>query len=103
MTLSEAASVSVRFERKLPGRRKAGRCAKPRRGSRGRRCVRFASLGSQSRSAVRGANRLAIGGKLGKRTLPAGEYRLTIVATDAAGNASKPIRRTLRVAPRPPR
>jgi streptogramin lyase len=103
ITLSEPATVTIRFERKLPGRRKAGRCVKPRRAPHGRRCVRFASLGSQRRSAVRGANRLAIGGKLGRRTLPVGAYRLTIVATDAAGNASKPLTRRLQVVARPQR
>jgi len=106
LTLSEAATVSVRFERKLPGRRTArGRCVKPRRAPHGRRCTRFFDLGTQRRAAGAGANRLAIGGKLGRRTIPVGAYRLTIVATDAAGNASAPIRRTLAVAAKrkPPR
>jgi streptogramin lyase len=103
VTLSEAATVKVRFERALPGRHKAGRCVKPRRAPRARRCTRFSSLGSQSRSARAGANSLAIGGKLGRRTLPVGSYRLTIVATDAAGNPSKPITRRLRVVAPPQR
>ncbi len=101
MTSSEAATVTVRFARKLPGHRKAGRCVPPRRARHGRRCVRFKTAGTQRRAAASGANRLAIGGKLGRRTLPIGAYRLTIIATDAAGNASKPITRRLRVVPRP--
>ncbi|HEU4702117.1 MAG TPA: hypothetical protein VFS37_06500 [Conexibacter sp.] len=101
LTLSEAATVRIRFERKLPGRRTArGRCAKPRRARHGRRCTRLKRIGTQTRAAASGANRLAIGGTLGRRTLPAGSYRLTIVATDAAGNASRPIRRTLTVTSR---
>ncbi|HKG39779.1 MAG TPA: hypothetical protein VKB25_12375 [Conexibacter sp.] len=103
VTLSEAATVKVRFERGLPGRRKAGRCVTPRRAPHARRCTRFSSLGSQSRTARAGANSLAVGGKLGRRTLPVGSYRLTIVATDAAGNASKPITRRLRVVTPPQR
>lgn len=104
LTLSEAATVRIRFERKLPGRRSArGRCLKPRRARHGRRCTRFRGVGAQSRAAVAGANALAIGGKLGRRTIPAGAYRLTIVATDAAGNASTPVRRTLKVSPKPRR
>jgi streptogramin lyase len=102
VTLSEAATVSARFERKLPGRRKAGRCVPPRRAPHARRCTRFVTLGTQRRAAVAGANRLAIGGKLGRRALPAGSYRVTILATDAAGNASAPVIRQLRVVP-PPR
>ncbi|HET6448275.1 MAG TPA: hypothetical protein VFG31_04125, partial [Conexibacter sp.] len=105
LTLSEDATIAVRFERKLPGRRTArGRCVAPRRhASHGRRCTRFVVLGSQRRSARAGANALAIGGKLGRRTLPVGHYRLTIVASDVAGNVSKPVRRTLTVAPKPRR
>jgi virginiamycin B lyase len=97
LTLSEAASVRVRWERKLAGRRKAGRCVKPRRAPHGRRCARFKALGTQTRSGVRGANRLAIAGKIERHTIPAGFYRLTLVATDAAGNASKPVTQVLEV------
>jgi streptogramin lyase len=104
LTLSEAATVSIRFERVLPGRRTArGRCVTQRRhASHGRRCRRLKAIGTQARSAAAGANALAIGGKLGRRTLPAGRYRLTIVARDAAGNASAPVRRTLTVTSRRP-
>ena len=105
MTLSEAATVTIRFERKLPGRRAAsGRCVKPRRAAHGRRCTRIKLIGTQTRRALAGANALALGGKLGRRTIPAGSYRLTIVATDAAGNVSAPVRRALKVArPKSPR
>lgn len=101
LSLSEPATVTIRFERVLPGRRTAGgRCVKPSRARHGRRCTRFTPFGTQTRRAIRGANRLAIGGKLGRRTLPAGRCRLTLVARDAAGNASAGIRRTLTVTPR---
>lgn len=98
LTLSEAATVRVRFDRKLPGRRTArGRCVKPRRAKHGRRCARYRRIGTQARPGVGGANSLTIAGKVGRRTIPAGRYRLTIIATDAAGNASAPIRKTLTV------
>jgi len=102
LTLDEAATVRVRFDRRLPGRRSAnGHCVKPRRHARhGKRCTRFTRIGTQTRSAVAGANALKVGGKLGRRTIPVGTYRLTITATDAAGNASAPIRRTLKVVAR---
>jgi streptogramin lyase len=104
LTLSEAATVRVRWERKLAGRRAtSGRCVKPRRARHGRRCARYTAIGTQTRTGIRGANSLALGGKLGRRTLPVGTYRLTIVATDAAGNASTPITRRLQVVARPHR
>lgn len=101
VTLSEAATLSVRFERKLPGRRKAGRCVKPRRAPQGRHCARFADRGVQGRAARAGANELSVGGRIGRRVLPAGAYRVTIVAHDAAGKRSAAVRRSLTIiAPR---
>jgi virginiamycin B lyase len=97
LTLSEAATVRVRWERKLPGRRKADRCAAPRRAPHGRRCARFKAVGTQTRRAASGANRLSIAGRIGRRRIPAGFYRLTVVATDAAGNRSKPVTQLLAV------
>jgi len=99
LRLSEAATVRIRFERRLPGRRTAGRCVAPARARHGKRCIRFVKAGIQRRSAAQGANRLKLGGRVGKRVLPAGRYRVTLVATDAAGNASKPLMRRLRVLP----
>ena len=58
------------------------------------------TVGTQTRRGVSGANRLSIAGKIGRRTIPADFYRLTIVATDAAGNASKPVTQVLEVTPR---
>lgn len=101
VTLSEAATLTLRFERKLPGRRKAGRCVKPRRAPKAKRCARYVKRGVQLRSVQQGANRERVGGRIGRRVLPVGRYRVTIVAKDAAGNVSKPAKRTLRiVAPR---
>lgn len=101
LNLSEPASVAIRFERRLPGRRKAGRCLAPQRAPHGRRCARFKAIGTQTRSGVRGANRLSIGGKIGRRTIPVGSYRITLVARDAAGNVSKPVAVTTNVNARP--
>lgn len=68
-TLSEKASVTITIQRK-----------------RGRR---YATAGSFKKSAAKGANRKAFGGKLAKRKLKPGRYRVRARATDAAGNRSK--------------
>lgn len=102
LDLTEPATVTIRFDRRLPGRKSAsGRCVKPRRASHGRRCKRIKLFGVQMRRGVRGANRLAIGGKIGRRTIPVGSYRITLLARDAAGNVSKPVTVTTNVNARP--
>jgi hypothetical protein len=67
--LDEPATVSLRIKRVGRGKKISG------------------TLGS---SAGAGRNALAFTGKLGKRTLPRGSYRVTLVAVDAAGNRSAP-------------
>lgn len=101
LRVSEAATLTIRFDRVAPGRRKAGRCVAPRRAPKGERCARTVKRGVQRRAVREGVNRPRIGGRVGKRALAAGRYRVTLVARDEAGNASKPVKRTLRVlAPR---
>ena len=93
-TLSEAASLTLRFERVRPGRRRGGRCVPPHRAPRGARCRRFVSAGTLSRSGSAGPNVIVFRGRVDLRRLPAGAYRLTLLARDAAGNASAPRRLT---------
>lgn len=45
----------------------------------------------------RGPNRVKFSGRVGKRRLKPGSYRFSLVATDAAGNRSKPARAGFRV------
>jgi virginiamycin B lyase len=96
-TLSEAASILVRVERAQSGRRKAGRCVAPRRARRGSRCKRYVAVGTFTRTAVAGRNAIVFRGRVGGRRLKPGAYRLTLVATDAAGNASTPRRLLFRI------
>jgi hypothetical protein len=94
-TLSEAAKVTLRFERKLKGRRvKKGKkrvCAKPTRKNRKKRkCTRYKRAGKTLvRTSKAGKNKVKFSGRIAKKALKRGSYRLTIVATDAAGNKSK--------------
>ena len=98
-TLSEAGTVRIRFDRKLKGRRNAGRCVRPRRTLRNkRRCTRYKRAGkSLVRTGKKGRNSVAFSGRIGRKALPRGRYRLTIVARDAAGNRSKPKRASFRI------
>jgi hypothetical protein len=97
-SLTEAAAVSFRIERALPGRRSGGRCKKPTKRLRSKRkCTRYKTAGTIRRGGAAGANRLAFSGRIGRRPLKLGPYRLTIIATDAAGNHSKAKRAKFRI------
>ena len=65
-TLSEAATVIARIERAGAGRR----------------------AGTLRRAGRAGSNRLAFSGRVGRKALRPGAYRLVLTATDAAGNRS---------------
>ena len=88
-TLSEAAQVTIAFARKAPGRKVGKHCAKPGRANRTkRRCSRYVKVGRLRTSGVAGVNRYRFGGKIAKKALEPGAYRVTLTATDAAGNRS---------------
>jgi len=70
--LSEAARVALRIQRK-----RAVRSSK-----------RFRTIGTLYRGGRTGANRIRFTGRIGKRALRAGAYRVLVTATDAAGNRS---------------
>ena len=97
-TLSEQAAVSLRIERALRGRRSGRRCVRPKRSlAKKRRCTRFKRAGTLARPGRQGRNSVRFSGRIGKRALARGRYRLTITATDAAGNRSKPRRASFRI------
>ena len=93
--LSEAALVSFRVERVLPGRRVGGRCVKPTRSNRtAGRCSRYKLLrGGFRHQGPAGVNKVKFTGRLRGSKLRPGKYRLRGVAADAAGNRSN-VRRT---------
>jgi Glycine rich protein len=93
--LSEAASTRFTVERATRGRRRGRRCVK---GRRGRRCTRYVRVrGSFNYAGAAGVNRLRFRGRMAGRKLRRGRYRLVAVATDAAGNRSRPVRRAFRI------
>ena len=77
--LSRDATVSFRVRRLLPGLRSGKRCVAPRKGHRkGRRCTRAKLVkGSFKRASTSGANHVRFSGRVGRRALARGRYRLT--------------------------
>ena len=99
-TLSEAATVTIRIDALLPGRRLKKRCVPPRRAPRGRTCKRAVKRGTLTRAGNAGANSVAITGRLRGKRLAAGRYRATIKGSDLAGNVSARSRVRFTVLPR---
>lgn len=93
-TLSEAATVRLLIEQRAPGRRVGQSCKKPSPKLRAKpTCTRYVQRGTLIRKNLpAGASTVAFSGRIDKRALALGAYRLTLVATDAAGNASAPRR-----------
>lgn len=89
-TLSEAATVTLRFERPLAGRRRGRSCVRPTRAlRRARHCTRWVRVADTRRSARRGATRLSFTGRIGRRRLVPGRYRIVAGARDRAGNRAR--------------
>jgi hypothetical protein len=83
--LTLAARVTFALARARPGRRSGKRCL-PARGSipPRRRCTRLINAGSFARNAKRGTDRIAFSGRVGRRALAPGSYRLTATPVAAA-------------------
>jgi hypothetical protein len=96
--LSEDARVTITIARRRPGRKVGRRCVKPTRKNRRRkRCNRFVRRGVLNRNSTAGRNNVPFSGRIGSRALKPGRYRATIVATDAGGNVSVPVRISFRI------
>jgi hypothetical protein len=101
-TLSEDARTRLSFERVAKGRRVRGKCRKPTRKNRRRpSCKRFVKVKRAiTVNAKSGPNRVRFQGRFTRRAkLKPGRYRLTVRATDAAGNVSAPARTNFRLLP----
>jgi hypothetical protein len=94
---SEPATASFKIQRVLPGRKvkRKGKsvCVKPKRSlSHKKRCNRFNSGLTLTRHAAVGPNTLVFTGRVNRKALKPGHYRVSLTETDAAGNSSKPKR-----------
>jgi len=88
--LSEVASLALRFERPLAGRRRGRSCVRPMRAlRRARRCTRWAGVAEKRLRGARGTTRMGFTGRIGRRRLAPGRYRIVASARDRAGNRAR--------------
>ena len=89
--LSEPARVVITIERKTTGCRVGRRCQRATRRNRtNRRCTLYVRAGTINQQGQTGANSLAFAGRSAAATCRSPYTRARVVATDAAGNASRP-------------
>ena len=103
--LSERAATTLTFDRVVAGRKvkKKGktRCVTAHgRIARKRRCTIYKRSGVLKQNSRAGTVKVIVKGKIGKKKLAVGTYRLTVKATDAAGNKSKRVTARFTVARR---
>ena len=91
LKLSEPASLRIAVQR--AGHRRGKRCSFTKH--KGKRC--FKTVATLKRAGVGKTASIKFTGRIGKRALKPGAYRFSMVASDAAGNRSKPRRLTFRV------
>lgn len=96
--LSEAATTTFTVERKIAGHRKGRRCVSGRAKHGQRACTLYKGVtGRVVRSSGAGLQSFRFMGRLNRKSLKPGSYRLVASAQDAAGNASKPARRPFKI------
>ncbi len=86
-TVSRSATITMRYQRGLPGVRQGRRCVLPRigRGSvRGARCTRYVGVGMVRSRTVAGNRQIKLTGRINNRPLVKGQYRM-IVYANASG------------------
>ena len=97
-THSEAARTTLTVQVKKSGRKLGRRCIAPKLSNRRKkRCHRFVKVGAFAHSGKAGTNRFRFSGRVKRRALKRGSYRLLAVAVDAAGNRSTQLRRAFRI------
>ena len=82
-TLSTDATVAFSAEQVKKGRKRSGKCGKPGKRPRGKRCTHYVAVsGGFSVAGRSGTNQFKFTGRIGNRQLPRGKYRF--VATPSA-------------------
>jgi hypothetical protein len=100
---SEAGKLTILIERSLPGRkvRKGHKriCKPVRHRVHHGACTVFKRAGKLTRNVKSGRRKVSLSGRVGKRRLAAGRYRLTLTERDAAGNVSKAVHKNFTILP----
>ena len=98
-TLSKSATVTFTVARATRGRLLGRSCVRATKRLRGKRtCIRFVSVrGSIVRRRGAGADGFRFTGRLGKRALSPGGYRMTAKAVDSDHSRSLPVSREFRI------
>lgn len=96
LAISEAARLTVSFDRSVRGRRAGGRCSPTTR--RGVRCTSYKAAGTTSLALPAGTTRVPLTGRLETKALTPGRYRLRAVARAADGRRSATLTRTITIA-----
>ncbi len=92
-TLTGAARVRFSVERLVAGRRRAGRCRPAKTAPRGKRCVRQVTVrGGFTHTGTAGANTFRFTGRLARKRLAPGSYRLIATPVSSAGGLGTPRR-----------
>jgi hypothetical protein len=92
LTLNEAASVKLTFRQQLKGRKLGRRClAQTRSNRRHHACKRQSVKGSLTLAGHGGLEKIGFQGRLASRRLPPGRYVATVIATNGAGQQSRPV------------
>ncbi|MBN8866422.1 MAG: PD40 domain-containing protein [Solirubrobacterales bacterium] len=100
-TLNTGADVTISIEQRLKGRRVKGKCVRATKVNRRKKaCARFVKRGKLVRRDL-GAGRTVVKftGRVGKKALKPGRYRIRVRAVNATG-ASKTVNRAFRVVKR---
>lgn len=87
-TLSERATVTITIFRKATGRKKGGRCVKPRRGLH-KRCTRFVRKRTITVQSPAGRVSIPFSGRIGHRALSPGAYQARLVAANSGGHSKQ--------------
>ena len=100
--VDESSIVRVRVLARKAGRRSGRRCVKPTRANRRARvCTRYVAVGTTTvRGRVTGRVSRRFSGRVRRRALRPGAYRLQVTAIDAALNNSRPATTGFRIARR---
>jgi hypothetical protein len=95
LAASDRATLELRFDRQMRGRVVKGKC---RTGAkRGRACTLSRTLGTTTFALRVGDNDVPITGRVGRRALPAGAYRIRLLARARDGRVSKPLVRAFTI------